>query len=71
MTYHYISLAIGRLPKYREIDYIVLHAEDGTPLPPMTDDEAFWRYACKKVADYWLEGREMHCKLEGVVSCWS
>lgn len=66
MTYHYISLAIGRLPKYRDIVDIELYKEDGTPLPPLTDDQKFYFFGCKKVKEYWVEDRIMHCKLEGV-----
>ena len=66
MTYHYISLAINRLPRFRGIYEIELYKEDGTPLPPMTEDEKFFFFGRKKIKDYYVEDGVMHCKLEGV-----
>lgn len=67
MTYHYISLAINRLPKYRGVDYIELHKEDGTPLPHIGGEEAFYLFGLKKVKETWIENGVLHCVLEGVM----
>lgn len=66
MTYQYISKAIYRLPKFRDVIAIELHKEDGSPLPPLGEEEAFYLFGCRKVAGYWIENRIMHCRLEGV-----
>lgn len=66
MTYQYARLAIGRTPKLKGIYDIELYTEDGEPLPIMSEDEAFMRFGCKKIKEYWLEDMVMHCILEGV-----
>lgn len=67
MTYHYISLAIYRLPKYKDVDHIELHKEDGTPLPYIGEDEAFYKFGLKKIKETWIENHVLHCILEGVM----
>lgn len=67
MTYQYISKAIYRLPKYRDVKYIELHKDDGTPLPYIGEEEAFWLFGCRKIKDVWTEDCVLHCVLEGVM----
>ena len=67
MTYQYLRLAIYRLPKYRDVDYIELHKEDGTPLPYIGEEEAFYLFGTKKIKDTWTENKVLHCSLEGVM----
>ena len=66
MTYQYARLAIGRTPKLKRVYGIELYTEDGRPLPFMSEEEAFYRFGCKKISEYWIEDMVMHCKLEGV-----
>lgn len=66
MTFQYARLAIGRTPKFKKVYDIELYTEDGRPLPLMSEEEAFYRFGCKKIAEYWIEDMVLHCKLEGV-----
>lgn len=67
MTYRYISLAIGRIPRYRGIFDIIAYDKNGNKFPPMSEDEEMFRLWTRKVIDFKVIDSVMHCRLEAVI----
>lgn len=68
MTYQYIRLAVGRLKRYWDADYVEPCDEHGSPLPYMGFDDDFYRYGTMKVIDYEIKDRVMYCRLKGATA---
>ena len=64
MTYRYISMAAGRLPRYRHILDVVACDKNGREFPPMTEDEEMFRLWTRKVIDYNVVDNVLYAKLE-------
>ena len=67
MTFRYLSLAIGRHPRYRGIFDIKAYDKNGNAFPAMDEDEEMFRLWTRKVIDYKVIDSVMHCRLEATV----
>lgn len=64
MSYHYAWLAVGRLPKWKDIYEAVPCDMEWNELPVVGMDGAM-QYWCDKVHDYKVEHNIMYCRLIG------
>lgn len=64
MTYRYISMAVGRIPRYRGIYDVVAYDKHGRKFPPMTETEEMVRLWTRKVIDYTVKGSVLHARLD-------